>query len=100
MNISKCGWPEVSLVSVELRMKGCSRVGLAAALRSTKAAVITCGPAFKRKPDVAALIDLVAELRHVDEIRFEVLLAAHVEGVDALAVDRHIRFDARIRGRA
>ena len=29
VNVSKCGWPDVSRVSVELRMNGCSRVGLA-----------------------------------------------------------------------
>ena len=37
---------------------------------------------------MAAFIDLVAELRHVDEVLLEVLLAAHVEGVDTLTVDR------------
>ena len=41
VNKSKWGWPEVSRVSVELRMKGCRRVGLIASLRPTNAAAIT-----------------------------------------------------------
>jgi hypothetical protein len=45
VNVSKCGWPDVSRVSVELRMNGCSRVGLGASLRLMNAAVMTCGPA-------------------------------------------------------
>ncbi len=50
VNVSKCGWPDVSRVSVELRMNGCSRVGLVASLRATNAAPMTCGPAvsFRR----------------------------------------------------
>ena len=88
VNVSKCGWPDVSRVSVELRMNGCRRVGLVASLRAMNAAPMTCGPAVSFRRMRPALVDGVAGLRHVHEVGLEVGFAAHAERVHARAVHR------------
>ena len=77
VKVSRCGWPD-----------GVERVGGAAderlqpqrvrrVVRSMNAApMIVCGPALSGSRNAAALVDVVAGLRHVLEVGLEVVVAA------------------------
>ena len=80
----------VSSVSLELRMNGWSRSGSGAAVLSRKATVIGMRASLQRHPERRARLDIIPGLRHVLQVRLEVLLPADMREVHALAVHREL----------
>ena len=79
VNVSKCGCPMVSSVSLELRMNGCRRVRIRRCAPLEERDGDRVRARLQRQAHAAALVHLVPGLGHVLQVRLEVVFAADRE---------------------